>query len=250
MKILIFSLCFLLAVLTGCGAAAQPQTAAFSDAHKLPYPPGIELEGAAGVDRQFDVPNSPYFPNIDFYNMKSGGGLIILENFKTFQQTTEVTCGPACVIMVLEHYGMYDGFNYRELYELRADRDRPETMLRDLFTMFESVGEWDFYSTFDLEDPAYVPMDLIPNALREGKPVIIGDGEWGVGHWRIVIGYDDMGDEFDANDVLILAEPYDVTHHNQDGYMLMPFWRLYYNWTNQFDPDFSQNVFLIASPRS
>ena len=243
--LLVFGILLSLIFLTGCGKAETHDI----DAHKIPYPAGIVLDGAAGVERKFDVPDSPYFPVIDFYNKKSDGSLIILENFKTYQQTTEVTCGPACVIMVLEHYGLYDGFNYLNLYELRADKTRPESMLKDLMTMFESVGQWDFYSTYDLEDPSYVPKDLLLNALKEGKPIIIGDGEWGIGHWRIVIGYDDMDDEFDGNDVLILAESYDVTHHNQDGYMIMPFWRLYYNWTNQFDPDFSQNVFLIASPK-
>jgi hypothetical protein len=219
-----------------------------NDAHKIPYPSGIVLEGAAGVERQFDVPNSPYYPTLDFFNMRTGGSLTILENFRTFQQTTEVTCGPATVIMVAEYYGMFDGRNYRELYELRANHERPQTMLRDLMTMFEVFGDWNFYSTFDLEDPYYIPMDFIITTLRAGRPIIIGDDEWG-GHWRIIIGYDDMGSENTDNHVLILAEPYDTTDHNQDGYMIMSFDRLYYNWSNRYDPDFTHNVFLVAWPK-
>ena len=93
-----------------------------------------------------------------------------------------------------------------------------------------------------------IPDDLIINALKENKPVIIGDSEWG-GHWRVIIGYDDMGDENRANDVLIVADSYDITDHNQDGYCVISFWRLYHGWINTFDPDFSRNLFLIAAPK-
>ena len=236
-----------LVLLSGCGTD-KPRNV-FSDSHKIPYPANINLEGAAEFDRQFDVKGSPYFPQLDFYNMKSGGGLTILENFKTIQQTTEVTCGPACAIMVAEYFGRHDGRDDRTIYELRENKEKPQTMLKDLINMLEGFGEWDIFSTFDLDDPAYVQPDLIINALKEGKPIVFADSEWGIGHWRIIIGYDDMGDDAEANDVLILAEPYDTTDHDQDGYSIMSFERLYYNWLNQFDPDFSQNLFLIATPK-
>ena len=121
-------------------------------------------------------------------------------------------------------------------------------MLKDMARMLESLGDWDIYSTYDLDDPSEAPRDLILNSLKDNKPVIIGDDEWG-GHWRVIIGYDDMGDDDDLNDVLILAEPYDITDHNQDGYCVISFARFYYNWINSFDPDFSRNLFLIAAPK-
>ncbi|MCL2108950.1 MAG: C39 family peptidase [Oscillospiraceae bacterium] len=207
----------------------------------------MALDGAASVERVFDVQSSPYYASPDFYNMRSGGSLIILEKFKTFQQTTEVTCGPACLVMLFEYYGMYEGQGDREWYELRENKDRPETMLKDLINILESEGGWEIYSTYDLQDATQVPPDLIINALKDGKPIIIGDDDWG-GHWRIIIGYDDMGDDFEGNDVLILADPYDTSDHNQDGYTVISFQRLYYNWSNRYDPDFPQNLFLIASP--
>jgi len=234
----------LLLLLSACNCKPNPPAT-----NKIPYPQGITLDGPAAVDRQFDITNSPYYPTIDFYNMKSTNSLTILQNFKTFQQTTEVTCGPACVVMVLEYYKKYNGQSDRDIYSLRKNLNRPETLLKDIITMFNGYGEWDFYSTYDLPDPTELPMNFIINTLRQGKPIIFGDGEWGVGHWRIIIGYDDMGDNIVANDVLILAEPYDTNDHNQDGYTIMPFERLYYNWTNQFDPDFAQYLFVVAMPR-
>jgi hypothetical protein len=242
---LVFIFACLYVILMSC-KKEKPYT--YGNAHKIPYPSGIVLEGPAGVDRQFDVQNSPYYPQLDFYNMKSNGSLTILENFKTYQQTTEVTCGPSCIVMLLEYYGMYDGQGDREMYELRENKELPQSMLKDLIIMLGSYGDWDIYSTYDLKDPAEMPKELIINSLKEGKPVIFGDDEWG-GHWRIIIGYDDMGDNIEASDVLIVAEPYDTTSHNQDGYNVISFQRLYYNWSNRFDPDFSYNLFLIASPK-
>jgi hypothetical protein len=242
-------LCCLSLLLTGYGAGAVKQAeAAYDDSRTIPHPPGMVLEGAAAVGRQADVQNSPYYPRLDFYNMKSGGSLTILENFKTFQDTTEVTDGPACIIMLLEHYGMYKGQSDRELYDLRANKENPKTTLKDMIHILESLGDWNIYSTYDLEDPNEVPLDLIVNSLKENKPVLIGDNEWG-GHWRIIIGYDDMGDDLEENDVLILADSYDTTDHYQDGYSVASFERLYYNWINGYDPEFSRNIFLIAAPK-
>ncbi|MCL1789474.1 MAG: hypothetical protein FWG33_03875 [Oscillospiraceae bacterium] len=244
MKKTILTLLCLCMILTACNTE---KIATYDNTHKIPYPAGAELEGAASVDRMFDVQNSKYFPALDFYNMKSGGSLTILENFKTFQQTTEVTCGPACIIMLLEYYGMYDGQSERGLYELRENQERPETMLKDLIIMLESLGEWDIFSTYDLDDPTEIPKDLIINSLKEGKPVLFGDDDFG-GNWRIIIGYDDMGDDIISNDILIVADPYDTSDHHQDGYGVISFERLYYNWSNRYDPDFTHNLFLIASP--
>jgi hypothetical protein len=235
-------LCIFL-LLVGCDCKKSIE---FSNAHKIPYPQNIELDGAASVDRMFDIKGSVYFPSHDFYNLKSEGSLTIIENFKTFQQTTEYTCGPACIIMLLEYYGRLTNQTDRDLYKLRANPDRPESMLKDLITMLNANGEWDIYSTYDLDDATTIPEDFIVNTLKEKKPIIVGDDDWG-GHWKILIGYDDMGDEYTANDVLIFADPYDTTDHNQDGYVILPFERLYYNWSNRYDPDFDHNLFLIAT---
>ena len=217
------------------------------ESNRIPFPVGIVLDGSAAIQSQFDLQGSPYFPRIDFFNMKSFGSLVILEKFKTFQQATEFTCGPATIVMLLHHYGIDYEFGDRLLYELRTNKERPESTLKDLITMLESTGDWEIFSTFDLEDPSQVPVEMLIESLKDGKPIIFGDDDWG-GHWRIIIGFDDMGDDIEANDVFIVADPYDTTDHFQDGYSVIPFQRLYYNWSNRFDPDFTHNLFLIAKP--
>jgi len=214
---------------------------------KIPYEGLESIEGAAGVEREADVPGSPYYSQLDFYNLKSTETLTILEGFKTIQQATEWTCGPTSALMVLEWYGKRDGLNEMDLVALRGKDEPGATNLRQMINIFDGLGGWTVQSTYDLEDWTELPYDMIQTYLSEGKPILLGWDDWG-GHWQVIIGYDTMGSETTADDVLILADPYDTTDHNQDGYYVISFERLYYNWSNRFDPDFDRNVFLVPTP--
>ena len=50
------------------------------------------------------------------------------------------------------------------------------------------------------------------------------------GHWMVIIGLDTMNTESPYDDVLIMADPYDVTDHYQDGYYTYPFGRFFDMW--------------------
>ena len=52
-------------------------------------------EGAAAFSGKLNHTNSRYYVFNDYYNMKSDDTLHILSHFKTYQQTTEYTCGAA-----------------------------------------------------------------------------------------------------------------------------------------------------------
>ncbi len=262
MKIFYFTIVLLLSlVVAGCSHSAQtdekfPAPAGnngyivsdYSDTHKIPYDTTLKFEGAAGVERQFDVRSSPCYLSYDFYSMASNSHLTLLKHFKTTQQTTEVTCGPACVLMVLEHFGRRGVHNDIELSALR-NTSRDTTYLRDMLRMFDAVGGFQYESTYNYTDVSTIPVDLFLNYLKRGIPVIVGTREWG-GHWQIVIGYDTMGTTNMADDVLILAEPYDTTDHNQDGYLTYSFQRLFYGaWHTTFDPDYKWGLFVAAWPK-
>ena len=274
------------------------------------------LAGAAtgGYER---VPNdyvnvSPYYAHYDFYSWKtgkspvSGGNLVMLENFRTQQQTTEWTCGLTCALMAMEWFDanpslpkLLEGYTYPEfsalvkkyenlkfsglfderqteinLARLRgADRSEPgATTLNDMKNIFDSLNKdtdylnamaqengwktlrkWAYITTDDLSadgaaDGRYLADGLadegmIPYYLGLGYPILVGWDEWG-GHWQVAVGYDDMGTDETPDDVLILADPYDTTDHNQDGYYLEAFERLVYGWGAAFDSRRS-DVFLI-----
>ena len=91
---------------------------------------------------------------------------------------------------------------------------------------------------------------LIPYLLENGIPVMVGSDEWG-GHWQVIIGYDDMGTiDRTEDDVIILADAYDTTDHNQDGYVIDGFERLVYGWYSSFEDEIKHNDFIAVFPAS
>ena len=82
---------------------------------------------------------------------------------------------------------------------------------------------------------------------------MVGWNDWG-GHWQVIIGYDTMGTETTQDDVIIVADPYDTTDHNQDGYGVYGAERFLYNFTfydffDEANDDINDMAFLIAKPQ-
>ena len=263
---------FLVAALMLCGCAKtgdtpQSDTGAdeqktenstagnYTDEMKIPYAIDLsEGDGADSVEREGDHKDSPYFSRLDYYNMESTDTLTILTNFKTQQQTSEWSCGVSTALMVLEWYGMLGDYNEQTLAEFRTpDGAEPgATSLRQMIEVFEAVGGFDVYATFDCVDDVYdvFTLEYIQQTLKAGNPVMIGWNDWG-GHWQAIIGYDTMGTETQQDDVIIVADPYDTTDHNQDGYGTYGAERFIYNFTfYNFFPEEELNdmTFLIATP--
>ena len=236
----------------------------FSDEMKIPY--GADLspaDGADSVERDGDHSDSPYFKHPDFYNMESTNTLTILKNFKTLQQTSEWSCGVATAAMVLEWYGKLGDNDELTLSKFRKPSEYSErlpglsepsaTSLRQMIDMFEAIGGFDIYSTFDCLDNVedIFTFGFIQETLKRGNPIMIGWNDWG-GHWQAIIGYDTMGTDEEGDDVIIVADPYDTTDHNQDGYVIYGAERILYNFTfYDFFPDEELNdmVFLVAKPQ-
>ena len=113
----------------------------------------------------------------------------------------------------------------------------------------ESEGEENYIGDYCLQAGTMEDWyGLIPYLLDNDIPIMVGWDEWG-GHWQVIIGYDDMGTkEKTEDDVLILADPYDTTDHNQDGYVIEGFERLVYGFYSSFEPKFKHNDFIAAFP--
>ena len=125
----------------------------------------------------------------------------------------------------------------------------PGTTLNQAIDIFNGVGGFDIISSNDYPDGIW--LDDIQGWLSEGKPVMICWNDWG-GHWQTIIGYDTMGTENENDDVFLVADSYDTTDHNQDGYGIYPAERLMYNFTmyGAFPESESGSdmLFLVASP--
>ena len=214
-------------------------------------------DGADSVERMGDHAGSPYFSTLDFYNMESTDTLTILSHFKTIQQSSEWSCGVASALMVLEWYGLRGDYSEESLGALRPQGlKRGATSLSQMVAMFDAVGGFDCYSAIDAGENVYdvFTFDYIQATLAEGKPIIIGWNDWG-GHWQGIIGYDTMGTETTQDDVIIVADPYDTTDHNQDGYGVYSAERFLYNFTfynffSEESGELNDYCFLVAAPKA
>ena len=187
--------------------------------------------------------------------MESTDTLTVLHNFKTMQQTSEWSCGVTAALMVLNWYGKLGDWNEESLAALRHSLDGtelegyPGTTLNQAIDIFNGVGGFDIVSTKDYPDGIW--MDDIQGWLAEGKPVMICWNDFG-GHWQTIIGYDTMGTENTNDDVFLVADSYDTTDQNQDGYGVYSAERLLYNFSMYgYVPESeggSDMLFLVASP--
>ena len=246
-------LCMTLGLFTACGKSSGNYTdeMKFDDGFDL-----SEADGADSVERDGDHQDSPYFRHPDFYNLSSTDSLTILSHFKTIQQSSEWSCGVTSALMVLQWYGLRGEHTEQTLAQLRPNGLEPgATSLSQLIAIFDSVGGFDCYSAVDAGDEVYeiFTLDYIQQTLANGDPIMIGWNDWG-GHWQVIIGYDNMGTEATQDDVIIVADPYDTTDHNQDGYGIYPAERFIYNFTfyNFFDEasgELNDMCFLVATPQ-
>lgn len=256
-KTIVFTL---LSIVMLAGCTTKDTSFKITDDMKIAHQTDLSVEdGADSVEREGDHLDSRYFPKNDFYNMKSDDTLTILSNFKTIQQSSEWSCGPASALMVMEYLGTRNNASEEDIAALRPQGLKPgATSLQEMIEIFEKQGSYDMESAYDFEsiealDEAFT-LDTIQEYLKAGLPIMIGYNDWG-GHWQVIIGYDTMGTETYQDDVIIVADPYDTTDHNQDGYGVYPAERFIYNFTfyNFFDEAEGENnnykQFLVVKPR-
>ena len=219
-------------LLSACGSVKLESRA--YEIHRIMPPNTLETvgdnTGADSFDNLLDNSGSSYYVINDYFNMKSGGTLHILPNFETYQQTTEYTCGCACALMAL-HYLGNDDYNELQIAEKSGTREDSGTSVEGLNGFLESVGVSTEYHADT--DPVFDTGEAIERFFVEqidaGRPVLVDWEDFG-GHWQVVIGIDTCNSLSVYDDVLIVADPYDVTDQYQDGYGTYPFGRFIAMW--------------------
>lgn len=254
-RLIVFVLTLAMVFSIACVANAEERPSGnYTDEMKIPHVSDLDEYGADSVEREGDHVDSPYFSTLDYYNMESTDTLTILTGFKTYQQTSEWSCGVASALMVLNWYDKLGDYTEEDLAAFRSNGlEAGATSTKQAIEIFEGVGGFDTYSTFDCVENVYdvFTFDYIQETLAAGKPIMIGWNDWG-GHWQVIIGYDNMGTETTQDDVLIVADPYDTTDHNQDGYGTYGAERFLYNFTfyNFFEEeDLNEMCFIVATPQ-
>ena len=230
---IILSVCAILAALL-LFLCLKPAANKDRDAHTIPADPAIiqedSTDGAAYYANSLDAEKSPYFINRDYYSMQSKGSLHLIPRFRTYQQTTEYTCGCACALMVLDYFGIRD-HNEMEIAEACGTDETKGTSVEGLSAFFRSLGfEVDDHTDTELRFAGIGEAEsFFVESVDAGIPVMVDWVDW-AGHWQVVIGIDTMGGSSPYDDVLILADPYDITDHKQDGYYIFPLGRFYDMW--------------------
>ena len=207
---------------------AAPQT------HTIPYPVKYgechSAGGASAFDGAADHPQSRYYVANDYFQMKSDATLHILSNFRTYQQTTEYTCGAASALMVLNWFGQKQ-YHEKAVAGLLESHITKGSSVESVADLFDLIG-WNVdchasinrrFQTVEAAEQAII------GYIDRGIPLMVDWVDW-AGHWQVLIGIDTCGTDTSYDDVLIFADPYDVTDHKQDGYYTYPLGRFFGMW--------------------
>ena len=237
-------------------AAAAANNATVTENRLIPYPSSyiITSSGAAAYRGIGNVADSPYYLAPDFFSMTSTSSLTLLPRYKTYQQTTEITCGPAAALTVLYHFGDTTWEEYK-IANIMGTKPKIGTDTSGMVKFFQSIG-WVVQSSLTAtgkDDASFTSVnqfkDFVIANLRRNTPIMVENIDWG-GHWRVIIGYDDMGTVTTADDIIILADPYDTSDHLQDGYVVNSVEKFYYMWfdAHMLPKSQKQQQWLTARP--
>ena len=221
----------------------------------IPFPESADTqsEGASSAPANISHKDSAYFDTkTDFFEAKSTESRVILTHYPTYQQTTEYTCGPAAALTVLYYFGVKDYTEAKLAVEMKTQGYPVGTNLKNMLAFFDRIG-WQTQSTLtherfkDYESFA----KFIQDNLREGTPILVENVYW-AGHWRVIIGFDNLSTESSLDDTLIFADPYDTCDHNQDGYTVENAEHFYATWFVRLDAqeDEKYQLFITARPKS
>ena len=225
--------------------------------HMIPYPEKYgncpSLDGASSFGGSADHLQSRYYVANDYFGMKSDATLHILHEFQTYQQTTEYTCGAASTLMVLNWFGQKQ-YHEKAVAGLLETHCTKGSAVENIADLFDLLG-WnvDYHANTDRRFQTIEAAEqAIIDYIDRGIPIMIDWVDW-AGHWQVLIGIDTCGTDMPYDDVLIFADPYDVTDHKQDGYYTYPLGRFFGMWregpcVEKQEP--YQQPFVAAWPKS
>lgn len=189
-----------------------------------------------------------YYNLYNFYNIKSEdaskfSSLVLLNGFKTIQQSKDNTCAPCCAIMVLNYFddNRFTQKDEMRLAKMMGTKSFPYgTDLKNFVEFFNKISDdehqYQCLSSIDYKkDKNGLCFStfkqfkkFVLDNLKKGYPIIVENVDYG-GHYKIIIGYDEVSKNSDE-DILIFADSEDINDEEKDGYNIFPADRFYYMW--------------------
>ena len=189
-----------------------------------------------------------YYNLYNFYNIKSEdaskfSSLVLLNGFKTIQQSKDNTCAPCCAIMVLNYFddNRFTQKDEMRLAKMMGTKSFPYgTDLNNFVEFFNKISDdehqYQCLSSIDYKkDKNGLCFStfkqfkkFVLDNLKKGYPIIVENVDYG-GHYKIIIGYDEVSKNSDE-DILIFADSEDINDEEKDGYNFFPAVRFYYMW--------------------
>lgn len=182
------------------------------------------------------MPKRAYYYNHDFFTMSNDEEIILLPNFKTFQQKENYTCGPVCVQMILEYYKDVVPTEESLKKELKSKKQKG-TEIANIVKFFKkknylidsSLNRKRNKERYIFPDFFSFQKFVIEN-LKFGYPILVESFYYG-GHYEIIIGYDKRSKEKDfKKDILIFADSADDTDDYVDGYHYLSAYKFFSMW--------------------
>ena len=194
----------------------------------------------APLNGEYDVPDSDYYTvNNDFFNMTSTEQRMIYPNFSTYQQTMEDSSALACLLMVLNYMGedvvniynekalveKYEQVNNTTVYGNGTTKEGLVALIDSLDLGYTVSHKDDRFFSYQTESRM---KEFLMDCLQQGQFLLIGYTSPTGYDWKLVVGYDTVGNVkkttdntvLDAlyDDIIIFAEPNDGYDHMQDGF--------------------------------
>ena len=157
------------------------------------------------IKKYFDMYSMWYRTQNDFRNHvtpNTESYIAGYDIFKVHPQTTEYTCGPACVMMVLDYYGMLNGETEASLTKELDTDNYTGTHVSAIEYYFKCKGWTVNSSNIEGSPSKYEDFKLwLDYNLSHNNPIMVENKALD-GYWRVIIGFDD------DNNTLLVADPY------------------------------------------
>ena len=223
-------------------------------------------EGAP-FNGQYDVENDEYYTRNDFYNMKSTQHRTIYTNFAPYQQTMANTSGIACMVAVLNYWGVEVTANtelellkkYESINATTLDSRETATGLQKLWAEYGYTANVVKYTAPDSTGRETLVTGFknwIEPLLDQGKMVFVRGQDDKDNRWKVIIGYDNMGtgvaegSVLATDDIIIFMDPCDGWDHYQDGYAISAAGRFERWWSDvSYCCESNKYIALVVDPK-